>query len=48
MATVVLLILLPVYGVIAGGAPSVWRAVSVVELMMLLRFLSGLYRWMMH
>ncbi|QSB10260.1 DNA internalization-related competence protein ComEC/Rec2 [Lysinibacillus fusiformis] len=41
MATVVLLILLPVYGVIAGGAPSVWRAVSVVELMMLLRF----FKW---
>ncbi|MEE3805844.1 DNA internalization-related competence protein ComEC/Rec2 [Lysinibacillus fusiformis] len=40
MATAALLILLPVYGVIAGGAPSVWRAVSVVELMMLLRFLK--------
>ncbi|WP_445477842.1 DNA internalization-related competence protein ComEC/Rec2 [Lysinibacillus irui] len=37
LATVVLLILLPVYGVIAGGAPSVWRAISVVELMMILR-----------
>lgn len=40
LATVVLLILLPVYGVIAGGAPSVWRAVSVVELMMILRFIK--------
>ncbi|WP_230874996.1 DNA internalization-related competence protein ComEC/Rec2 [Lysinibacillus cavernae] len=40
MGTIVLLILLPIYGVIAGGAPSVWRAVSLVELMMLLRFLK--------
>jgi len=40
MATVALFILLPIYGVIAGGAPSVWRAVSVVELMMLLRYLK--------
>lgn len=40
LATVVLLILLPVYGVIAGGAPSVWRAVSVVELMMILRMIK--------
>ncbi|MFJ7405196.1 MULTISPECIES: DNA internalization-related competence protein ComEC/Rec2 [unclassified Lysinibacillus] len=38
MAIIVLLILLPVYGVIAGGAPSVIRAVSIVELIMLLRF----------
>lgn len=40
MATIALVILLPIYGVIAGGAPSVWRAVSVVELMMLLRYLK--------
>ncbi|MGE7841190.1 DNA internalization-related competence protein ComEC/Rec2 [Lysinibacillus sp. NPDC093712] len=38
MAIIVLLIMLPVYGVVAGGAPSVIRAVSVVELSMLLRF----------
>lgn len=38
MATLVLLIILPIYGVIAGGAPSVWRAVSVAELMMLMRY----------
>ncbi|MCL1701389.1 DNA internalization-related competence protein ComEC/Rec2 [Lysinibacillus sp. Bpr_S20] len=38
MATLVLLIILPIYGVIAGGAPSVWRAVSVVELIMLMRY----------
>lgn len=38
MATLVLLIILPIYGVIAGGAPSVWRAVSVVEFIMLMRY----------
>ncbi|MFJ7732659.1 DNA internalization-related competence protein ComEC/Rec2 [Lysinibacillus sp. NPDC097231] len=38
MATLVLLIILPIYGVLAGGAPSVWRAVSVVELIMLMRY----------
>ncbi|MFJ5764821.1 DNA internalization-related competence protein ComEC/Rec2 [Lysinibacillus sp. NPDC093210] len=38
MAIIILLILLPVYGVLAGGAPSVIRAVSIVELIMLLRF----------
>ncbi|MEB2299884.1 DNA internalization-related competence protein ComEC/Rec2 [Lysinibacillus xylanilyticus] len=38
MATLVLLIILPIYGVIAGGAPSIWRAVSVVELIMLMRY----------
>jgi len=41
MATLVLLIILPIYGVIAGGAPSVWRAVYVVELIMLMRY----FRW---
>jgi len=41
IATSVLLIILPIYGVMAGGAPSVWRAVSVVELIMLLRY----FRW---
>lgn len=40
MASVVLLLLLPVYGFIAGGAPSVWRAVSVVELVMLMRYVK--------
>ncbi|MEG0258611.1 MAG: DNA internalization-related competence protein ComEC/Rec2 [Lysinibacillus sp.] len=39
-ATIVLLIVLPAYGVLAGGAPSVWRAVSVVELIMIMRFLK--------
>lgn len=41
IATLVLLIILPIYGVIAGGAPSVWRAVSVVELILLMRY----FRW---
>lgn len=40
IATVALIVLLPIYGVIAGGAPSVWRAVSVVELILLLRYLK--------
>ncbi|MFJ7665914.1 DNA internalization-related competence protein ComEC/Rec2 [Lysinibacillus sp. NPDC097195] len=43
MATIVLLIVLPMYGVLAGGAPSVVRAVSVVELVLLIRFT----RWQM-
>lgn len=30
--------ILPVYGVLAGGAPSVWRAVSVVELVFIVRY----------
>lgn len=38
LATIVLLVILPVYGVLAGGAPSVWRAVSVVELVFIVRY----------
>lgn len=34
LATIVLMIVLPVYGVLAGGAPSVWRAIIIVEIMM--------------
>lgn len=41
VATVILLVVLPVYAVIAGGAPSVWRAVSVVELVML----ASYFKW---
>lgn len=41
VATVILLIILPVYAIIAGGAPSVWRAVSVVELVML----ASYFKW---
>ncbi|QDQ03288.1 DNA internalization-related competence protein ComEC/Rec2 [Lysinibacillus fusiformis] len=40
MARVVLLIILPIYGMLAGGAPSVWRAVSVVEFVMLMRYVK--------
>lgn len=36
-ATVVLLVILPIYAVLAGGAPSVWRAVIVVEIIMITR-----------
>ncbi|TSI03298.1 DNA internalization-related competence protein ComEC/Rec2 [Lysinibacillus sp. BW-2-10] len=36
-ATVILLIILPTYALLAGGAPSVWRAVVVVELIILCR-----------
>lgn len=39
IAHIMLLIMLPVYGVLAGGAPSVWRAVSFVEIALLLQFL---------
>ncbi|MFL0582425.1 DNA internalization-related competence protein ComEC/Rec2 [Solibacillus silvestris] len=39
IATILLLILLPLYAVLAGGAPSIWRAVSVVELIMLAQYL---------
>lgn len=38
LAIVFLIVLLPVYAILAGGAPSVWRAVSVVELILLTRF----------
>lgn len=34
-ALIVLLIVLPLYAVLAGGAPSVWRAVSMVSLVVL-------------
>ena len=37
LASIVLLIVLPIYALLAGGAPSVWRAVTVVELIMISR-----------
>ncbi|MEK4230066.1 DNA internalization-related competence protein ComEC/Rec2 [Solibacillus sp. FSL H8-0538] len=40
LASIILLVLLPMYAILAGGAPSVWRAVSVVELIMLARYLN--------
>lgn len=41
VATVLLLVVLPLYAVLAGGAPSIWRAVSVVEFLLLTQYL----RW---
>ena len=41
VASILLLILLPIYAVLAGGAPSIWRAVSVVEFVMLAQY----FRW---
>ncbi|OCS94694.1 DNA internalization-related competence protein ComEC/Rec2 [Caryophanon latum] len=38
VAQSILLIALPVYGVLAGGAPSVWRAVSFVEIALIAQF----------
>ena len=35
LATILLIVVLPIYGVLAGGAPSVWRAVLVVEFILL-------------
>lgn len=40
-ATLILLVILPVYAILAGGAPSVWRAVLVVELVLLAKY----FRW---
>ncbi|HWK24386.1 MAG TPA: DNA internalization-related competence protein ComEC/Rec2 [Ureibacillus sp.] len=36
-ASIVLMIILPTYAILAGGTPSVWRAVTVVELIMISR-----------
>lgn len=40
VATIMLLTMLPVYAVVAGGAPSVWRSVSVVEFVLLARYIK--------
>lgn len=32
VATIILLVVLPLYAFLAGGAPSIWRAVTVVEI----------------
>ncbi|QCR34501.1 DNA internalization-related competence protein ComEC/Rec2 [Lysinibacillus sp. SGAir0095] len=37
LATIILMAILPIYAVLAGSSPSVWRAVSVVELIMISR-----------
>ena len=36
-ASIFLMVILPIYALLAGGAPSVWRAVMVVELIMISR-----------
>lgn len=36
-ATLAIMIVLPLYACLAGGAPSVWRSVTVVEIMMISR-----------
>ncbi len=35
LATNILIVALPIYAIIAGGAPSVWRAVLVVEIILI-------------
>ncbi|SOC36352.1 competence protein ComEC [Ureibacillus acetophenoni] len=35
LATLLLILILPIYGMLAGGAPSVWRAVIVAEIILL-------------
>ncbi|MFC5557651.1 DNA internalization-related competence protein ComEC/Rec2 [Ureibacillus thermophilus] len=37
LAAIFLMVCLPLYAILSGGAPSVWRAVAVVELLMLSR-----------
>ena len=40
VATILLLIVLPLYAFIAGGAPSIWRAVAVVEIIGLMKLFN--------
>lgn len=37
VATILLLVVLPLYAFLAGGAPSIWRAVTVVEIIGILK-----------
>ena len=39
-ATIIIIIALPLYACIAGGAPSVWRSVTVVEMIMISKIFS--------
>lgn len=41
IANLFLLIVLPMYAILAGGAPSIWRSVTVVEFIMLAQY----FRW---
>ncbi|WP_332647344.1 DNA internalization-related competence protein ComEC/Rec2 [Lysinibacillus sp. 54212] len=40
LATIILILILPIYALLAGGAPSVWRAVSVVEFVLLAKYFN--------
>ena len=40
VATILLLIVLPLYAFLAGGAPSIWRAVAVVEIIGLMKLFN--------
>ena len=40
-ATIIIMIILPIYACIAGGAPSVWRSVLVVEMVMMSKIFSS-------
>ncbi|MGE7666551.1 DNA internalization-related competence protein ComEC/Rec2 [Ureibacillus composti] len=42
IATIVLIVILPIYAILAGGTPSVWRSVLMVELVLLIRYKSRL------
>ncbi|MBM7607019.1 competence protein ComEC [Lysinibacillus composti] len=42
IATIVLIVILPIYAILAGGTPSVWRSVLMVELVVLIRYKSHL------
>ncbi|MER1999221.1 MAG: DNA internalization-related competence protein ComEC/Rec2 [Lysinibacillus sp.] len=41
LAQLVIVIALPIYACLAGGAPSVWRAVLLVEIIFMVRMLKG-------
>lgn len=40
-ATIFMMIILPIYACIAGGAPSVWRSVTVVEMLLVSKIFSA-------
>lgn len=41
LAQTIVVIALPIYAVLAGGAPSVWRAVLLVEILFVVKMLKG-------
>lgn len=42
LAMIILLVFLPVYALLAGGAPSIWRAVLLVEIIAILKLFNRL------